>query len=239
MVLHGAMVLWQKVRYRTKVKTKLAALGDAYILGRSGTVLIPARNTTATVSGAFVAQGVPIPVKQGQFLPISLTMKKLAVITCMTREIVQHSVPAIEGILRTAMTNDTGVAIDTILLDTGAATAIRPVGLRNVTKVTASGTASIVGLIADLLNSGASLLTVMKSAASTNSTVSVVTLVDLRRGIPRSDPRDSWSANGKSPEPAACNSPAARASNGFIIQTGARRLPRALGDGNQEAHQWH
>jgi Phage capsid family len=138
---------------------QLSALGDAYTLGRAGTVLIPARNTSASVSGAFVGQGLPIPVKQGQFLPISLTMKKLAVITCITREIAEHSVPAIEGILRTAMTNDTGVAIDTILLDTGAATGIRPVGLRNVTKVNASGTASIVGLIADLKALAGALMT--------------------------------------------------------------------------------
>jgi HK97 family phage major capsid protein len=151
------------------VYAKLAALGSSYFLGRNGIVSIPARNTAATVSGAFVAQGAPIPVRQGQFLPILLGLKKMAVITTMTREIMIHSVPTIESILRDAMREDTSVAIDSILLDNGAATAIRPVGLKNVTKITASGTASIVGLIADLK----ALVTVLITGARGNLRVPV------------------------------------------------------------------
>lgn len=41
-----------------------------------------------------------------------------------------HSIPAIEGLLRQAVLEDTAIALDTVLLDANAATAIRPPGLR-------------------------------------------------------------------------------------------------------------
>ena len=50
-----------------------------------------------------------------------VTPKKLGVITVMTREIEQHSIPAIEGLLRRAIMEDTGESIDNILLDTNPA----------------------------------------------------------------------------------------------------------------------
>jgi hypothetical protein len=40
-------------------------------------------------------------------------------------------VPAIEGLLREAIQQDTAISIDSVLLDTNPATAIRPAGLRN------------------------------------------------------------------------------------------------------------
>jgi HK97 family phage major capsid protein len=132
------------------VFSQLSKLGDSFTFGRNGAVLLPSRNTAATVSGAFVGVGLPIPVKQGQFLPITLTPKKMAVITTVTRELTLHSVPTIESVLKAAILDDTSVALDVVLLDTNAATAVRPAGLRSVTKITASVTTTIVGFIADL-----------------------------------------------------------------------------------------
>lgn len=128
----------------------LAAKGSSFTYGRNGVVSLPARNTTATVAGAFVAQGAPIPVRQGAFTPITLTPKKMGVITTLTREITEHSTPSIEAIIRQAILEDTGVAIDTILLDANAATVIRPAGIKIGSTQTASVTASIVGFVADL-----------------------------------------------------------------------------------------
>lgn len=129
----------------------LAAKGGSFTFGTNGVISLPARNTATAVGGAFIAQGAAIPVKQGAFTSITLTPKKMGVITTMTREITIHSIPAIEGIVRTAMLEDTGVAIDTVLLDATAADTTRPAGLQNgIGKITASATASIVGFVADL-----------------------------------------------------------------------------------------
>lgn len=138
----------------------LRAKGGTFTFGRNGTISLPARVQSTTVAGAFVAQGAPIPVRQGAFTPITLTPKKMGVITTMTREITEHSTPQIEAILRQAMLEDTAVAIDTILLDATAASTTRPAGLKNgQTKVNASATASIVGFVADLKALVAALIT--------------------------------------------------------------------------------
>ena len=61
---------------------------------------------------------------------ITLTPKKMAVISEFTREIAMHSTPSIESVIRQAMNEDTAEAIDTVLIDATAADAIRPHGLR-------------------------------------------------------------------------------------------------------------
>jgi len=138
----------------------LAAKGGSFTFGRNGTISLPARSLASMLSGAFIAQGAPIPVKQGAFTPITLTPKKMGVITTMTREITEHSTPAIEAILRNAILEDTAVAIDTILLDATAASTIRPAGLRNgeaaVGPTAGGGIAALIGdlklLVADLIS---------------------------------------------------------------------------------------
>lgn len=137
----------------------LAAKGGSFTFGRNGVISLPARNTSTTVGGAFIAQGAPIPVKQGAFTPITLTPKKMGVITTLTREITEHSTPSIEAIIRQAILEDTGVALDTILLDANAATTTRPAGIKIGSTVTASVTASIVGFVADLKSMVGALIT--------------------------------------------------------------------------------
>lgn len=138
---------------------KLAAKGGSFTFGRNGVITLPARTTSTTIAGAFVAQGAPIPVRQGAFSSISLTPKKMGVITTMTREITEHSLPSIEGILRTAILEDTAVAIDTILLDNNAATTTRPAGLVNgISTQTPAGT-SFDNMITDLRNMVGVLIT--------------------------------------------------------------------------------
>lgn len=130
---------------------RLAAMGGSFTFGTNGVISLPARNTAVPIGSAFIAQGAAIPVKQGAFTSITLTPKKMGVITTMTREITIHSVPAIEAIVRQAILEDTGVAIDTVLVDAVAADTTRPAGLKNgQTKITASTLATIVGFIADL-----------------------------------------------------------------------------------------
>lgn len=124
--------------------------GGRFTFGRNGIVSIPTRNTANSVAGSFVAQGAPIPVRQGAFTSTTLTPKKMAVITTFTREIAEHSTPAIEGVLRQAIQDDTSIAIDTVLLDNIAASTTRPAGLKNgVTPVTATAGGGFAALVAD------------------------------------------------------------------------------------------
>jgi HK97 family phage major capsid protein/HK97 family phage prohead protease len=129
----------------------LRAAGGQYTFGRNGVVSLPARSTATTVAGSFVGQGAPIPVRQGAFTATTLTPKKLAVITTFSREMAEHSTPQIEQVLRQAIVEDTSVAIDTILLDATAASAIRPAGLRNgVTGGTPTAGGGVAAVTADV-----------------------------------------------------------------------------------------
>ena len=110
---------------------RLSARGMSLEFGRAGRINIPTRIRTTTIAGSFVGEGQPIPVRQALFRAQIVTPKKLGVITVMTREIEQHSIPAIEGLLRRAIMEDTGKSIDNILLDTNPADDVRPPGILN------------------------------------------------------------------------------------------------------------
>lgn len=144
----------------SSVYPELSKRGLRLTFGRNGVISIPSRSATPTIAGSFVAEGAPIPVRQGAFTSQSLTPKKMAVISTFTREIAQHSVPAIEGLIRDAIREDTAVAIDTVLLDATAASSIRPAGIRNgVTVTTATSGGGIAALTGDAKNLMGALLT--------------------------------------------------------------------------------
>jgi HK97 family phage prohead protease/HK97 family phage major capsid protein len=136
------------------VYPKLAAKGNRFTFGRNGIVTIPYREATPALAGAFVLQGNPIPVKQGSFNALTLTPKKMGIISAFTRELAEHSTPSIEQLIRTAVIEDTSVAIDTVLLDANAATATRPAGIRNgVTPTTPTGSGNPIDkFLADTRN---------------------------------------------------------------------------------------
>jgi HK97 family phage prohead protease/HK97 family phage major capsid protein len=110
---------------------RLSAAGLSLSFGRNGKISIPTRSRTPTIAGSFVGEGLPIPVRQGAFTAQILTPKKMAVITTWTRELDEHSIPAIEGLLRQAIQEDTAVSLDSVLLDANAATVVRPAGILN------------------------------------------------------------------------------------------------------------
>jgi hypothetical protein len=93
-------------------------------------------------------------VRQGLFTSQLLTPKKMAVITTWTREIQEHSVPAIEGLLRDAVQEDTAISLDSVLLDANPATVVRPAGILNgvagLTPTAGGGFNAIVGDIKQL-----------------------------------------------------------------------------------------
>ena len=63
----------------------------------------------------------------------------------------EHSIPAIEGVIREAIQQDTAIAIDSVLIDANPATAIRPAGILNgVSVTTATSGGGIPAIIGDL-----------------------------------------------------------------------------------------
>ena len=138
----------------------LAARGGKFSFGRAGIVSMPTRASTPTIAGSFVAQGAPIPVRQGAFSAITFTPKKMAVISTFTREIAEHSTPAIEGLIRQAIIEDTAVAINSVLLDATAATTTRPAGLKaGVSATTATAGGALAALIGDIRGLTSALIT--------------------------------------------------------------------------------
>lgn len=130
---------------------RLSAKGLNLSFGRAGKIIVPSRSRTPTIAGSFVGEGMAIPVRQGAFVSQTYTPKKMAVITVWTKEMDEHSIPAIEGVLREAVQEDTAVAIDSVLLDANPATVIRPAGLLNgvaaltPTAITNGALAALVG----------------------------------------------------------------------------------------------
>lgn len=131
---------------------RLSALGARYDLGRNGSLKIPTRASTPRAAGAWVGEGAPKPVKRIGLSSVTLTPHKLAVISTYTEEMALYSTPAIEGVLRQAMTDDTSEALDGFLIDNVAASATRPAGLLNgVTPLTPSAAATDTAkIVADL-----------------------------------------------------------------------------------------
>jgi HK97 family phage prohead protease/HK97 family phage major capsid protein len=133
------------------ILTRLAAKGLALSFGQFGKIIIPTRSRTPTIAGSFVGEGLAIPVRQGAFTTQTLTPKKLAVISTWTHEMAEHSIPAIEGLIREAIQQDTSVAVDTVLIDANPATAVRPAGILNgVVATTATPGGGLAALIGDI-----------------------------------------------------------------------------------------
>jgi HK97 family phage prohead protease/HK97 family phage major capsid protein len=154
---------WMDVLLPVSVLPKLSAIGLGLTFGQNGRIVIPTRSLTPSIAGAFVGEGQPIPVRQGAFTSQTLTPKKLAVITSWTKEMEDFSIPAIEGLLRQAIIEDTAVALDTVLLDNNVATAIRPPGLRSYgAGLTPSATTPFANFVADYNALYGALLTATK-----------------------------------------------------------------------------
>jgi hypothetical protein len=84
----------------------------------------------------------------------------MAVITTWTREIDEHSQPAIEGLLKNAIQEDTAVSLDSILLDSNPATLVRPAGILNgITGLTPTAGGGFNALVGDIKQLTSALLT--------------------------------------------------------------------------------
>lgn len=160
------------------VYSQLSGMGVRFTFGRNGVIKIPRRTGSGTsaagdLRGAFVGEGDPIPVRRAAFASVSLTPRKMGVISHFTREMAAHSTPAIEGIIRNGMIEDTAIAVDVALLDNVAASVVRPAGLLNgVTPLT--GTSIAGGSIAAITGDLTQALTPFITANAANGLVWIV-----------------------------------------------------------------
>jgi hypothetical protein len=94
-----------------------------------GSVRVPTRAMTPTLGGSFVGENQPIPIRQAGLNTATITPKKMAVCSVFTEEMFRYSVPNIQDVVTAVMEFDTAAAVDAVLLDNNAASAIRPAGL--------------------------------------------------------------------------------------------------------------
>jgi HK97 family phage prohead protease len=131
---------------------RLASAGTALTFGpNAGAIKIPSRTITPSIGGSFVGEGAPIPVRRLGTTSITLYPHKVGGLSVFSREIAMYSNPAIEGIIRQAIADDTSINIDALLLDAAPVSTTRPAGLTNgVVAQTASTQKGYLAILADL-----------------------------------------------------------------------------------------
>lgn len=116
----------------------LLARGLSLQFDRWGTLKLPGR-TAGTAGGGFRAEGSPIRVGKITTFSADLVPKNMGVIVPFTKELAKRSTPAIEGIVRQAILEDTAKVLDPVLLDATAVSTARPAGLLNGVSAVATG----------------------------------------------------------------------------------------------------
>jgi HK97 family phage major capsid protein len=136
------------------VAAELAAKSQQLSFGGYDSITVPMRNPLgATLTEpAWVGEAGNIPLTQFSFGSAKINRYKLAAITTMSREITQRSTPAIEGLLRDALTEAYAQVLDAAMLSNAAAVAgVRPDGLlQGVTGVPSTAGGGEAAVIADM-----------------------------------------------------------------------------------------
>lgn len=131
---------------------RIAALGANLQFGPGrGAVKIPSRAPAPSISGSFVGEGAPIPVRRFGLNSTTLNPHKMGVISYFTKEMEAYSTPQLEGLLRQEIRADTAETIDTLLIDTVAGSTTRPAGLLyNLAALTASTSGGWAAIMEDI-----------------------------------------------------------------------------------------
>jgi len=138
------------------VAAALASRSTRLNFGGFNSITVPRRNPLgATLTEpAWVGEAGAIPLTQFSFGSATINRYKLAAITTMTREIAERSTPAIEGLVRDALSEAYAQVLDAALLSTGAAVAgVRPAGLlQGVTATVGTAGGNDTAVITDIKN---------------------------------------------------------------------------------------
>lgn len=119
---------------------------------RNGKITLPSNVGRGQLAGGFVLEGAPIPVKEGAYGGVDLAPKTMAIISTFTRQIGQHSMPAIQSLIQTQMLEDTAEVLDTLYVDATARSATRPAGLQDTTETGADNINAATGGTAAAIN---------------------------------------------------------------------------------------
>jgi hypothetical protein len=127
-------------------------LGRCLTVAVGGTVKVPSRSHPLQLCGAWLGEGGAKPVYALSLTSINLAPSKLVALSVWSEDVGSMSTPSIEAVVRDALQHDLGALLDTTLLDTNAATSLRPAGLFNgATAVTASTATPLTdAMLADL-----------------------------------------------------------------------------------------
>ena len=138
----------------TSVAAALASKSQSLNFGGYNSITIPRRNPlgAAPTEPAWVSEASVIPLTQYDFGSETINRYKLAAITTMSKEIAQRSTPAIEGLLRGALSEAYSVVLDNALLSSlDKVEGTRPAGLRfNISTAAGDSSGGSEALIQDL-----------------------------------------------------------------------------------------
>jgi hypothetical protein len=130
----------------------LAALASLGAVTVSEPAKIVGRNPVAP-SGGWVAEGAAKPVASLVLTSTPLAPTKICVISSWSEEVQDLAIASIEALVRDSLQHDLRAILDTTLLDSSAATSVRPAGLWSAptTAVTPSASTNLTeACIADL-----------------------------------------------------------------------------------------
>ena len=139
------------------VAAALSTRGTVLNFGGFDSISIPHRaartgNPGEDLASSFVGEGGAIPLGKMSVGATKLNRFKMGVISTFSKELAERSTPAIEGLIRNAILDDTSMALDGAFMSAGAeVTGVQPAGILNgVTIGTADTTGGVASVIADI-----------------------------------------------------------------------------------------
>jgi hypothetical protein len=105
----------------------------------------------AVGTAPFVGEGGAMPVVQRNLTGVTISPKKMALISAFTRELAERS--AIQAVVETLLREDSAASLDAAIFSTTAASTIRPAGIFNgLTPIVATAGGGQEALLADIKN---------------------------------------------------------------------------------------
>jgi len=144
---------------------RLLQLGIQYSFDGVGQIAVQAMVADPNAV-AFVGPGSPIPVRKFSTSPLVILKPfKASSIVVFTNETLRTTTPNIETVTRQKLADDLDLGFDTLMLDTSAASATRPAGLRNnVAALTVSPLTGLDAMMADVAAVTAAVSSVARNA---------------------------------------------------------------------------
>jgi len=151
-----------------------------------GKITLPRQQGRGALASSFIAEGAPIPVKQGVVDSVDLQPKGLKVISSFTRELALRSNPSIEAMIRSQIMGDTSEVLDTHFMGTTVRDAINPGGIQDAAEIGAGNIATSAGVtLANILADTKTMITNLTTNRFTNAVwvinpVHVLGLMDIQ-----------------------------------------------------------